>query len=135
MKKLVSAVMSVVMLITLTSCMGFFKEVEYAQIPARQEAEKKSCSDVQYDLTKKYFEVKKGKDQIKLRNVCNVVFGVTGVFLFFPFLFVIDPTRKDNVNYANRVYEYNYLIDLAEEKECSIGGHSKIYPSTGYWGN
>jgi hypothetical protein len=131
MKRLISKMMVVIMTLTFVSCGGYLKDVEYPHVPRFDEAERKSCSDIRYEIRQKSFEVKKSKDQIKLRNVCNVVFGVTGVLLFFPFLFLIDPTKKDNTNYENRVYEYNYLIDLAEEKECETGGYYKTYPEVG----
>jgi hypothetical protein len=126
MKKLVTNLILVVFTATAISCGGYFKDVDYPYVPRGHEAEKLSCSDLKYEIRKSSFEVKQSKDQIKIRNVCNVIFGVTGVLIFFPFLFLIDPTRKDNENYRNRTFEYNYLIDLAEEKECGTGGYDKI---------
>lgn len=128
MKKLLSGIMVVILSLTFVSCGGYFKDIEYAHVPRFDEADRKDCSELRYDINKKSYEVKKSKDQVKLRNVCNVVFGVTGVLLFFPFLFLIDPTKKDTINYENRVFEYNYLIDLADEKNCDTGGHYKVSP-------
>lgn len=134
MKKFISKVMVVIMSVTLVSCGGYFKEVNHASMPNRYEADKKTCEQLEFELHRKRYEVQKSKDKIKFRNVCNVVFGVTGVLLFFPFLFVIDPTTKDNANYQNRVYEYNYLLDLAEDKQCPTGGQYQMDPNIGYWG-
>ena len=133
MKKFITNLMLVVFTATVISCGGYFKDVQQVNTPRPHEMTSKSCVDLDREIYNSRVAVDQSKDKVKFRNVCNIIFGVTGVFLFFPVLILIDPTMKDNVNHENRVYEYNWLVDLSDQKGCNSRYDKLSPPYHGRW--
>ena len=101
----------------LSGCGGVGKTVDPVKLASPNDADK-TCEQlsIELDEAKKICEI--NKQNIKKWSSSNIMGGLGVMMFFFPVLISFDPNNTDDVNYANSVEYYNYLISLCEKKNC-----------------
>ena len=109
----------------MVSCAGSFKQIE--TIPSMSAMdETKTCDQLKLDIVQEYGVCIDHADKIRSKHAGNAVLGVTGAIIFWPALFALDLSKVDNINYANHVERYNWLVSVAQKNECNIDPYEAI---------
>lgn len=121
-RQLITVVVAVAFL---ANCGGLPKKIDPVTPVSPYDAEK-TCKELKNEIETAKTACEAKQKAVDDRNFGNVLFIVAGLLLVWPTLFLIDASSKDDINYANSVNRYNYLLSLCEENNCETEGFDPI---------
>jgi hypothetical protein len=114
MKKLITIICLIAFLV---SCMGTHpRPIETFQY----EDNKKSCAELEVEITKMENDVLSKKAQRDTKIGLNMFSVIVGVLLFFPILFLIDAKSDERVEMEALIKRRNILANISADQECSF---------------
>ena len=108
----------------MVSCAGAFKQIQ--TVPSMNAMdETKTCDELKSDIKQSYEDCEQRANAIRAKHGWNAG-SVAGSIFFFPMIFALDLSKVDNINYANHVERYNWLVSVAQKNECNIDPYKEI---------
>lgn len=103
--------------ILLTSCAGHtpnpVSDYQYGD-------EKRTCEHLRAELSEIQNNIATKASAVSGTSTRNVIFGATGIILFWPALFLMDVSGADKVELEALKKRHNSLLRFAADKECGF---------------